>query len=99
MSWRFDSWQDYAVRLWHDLGAPFDKLVLGIGTYGRGFTLSDASNTGLYAPASQPSPAGPYTREAGILGYNEVSQHDLSVRAIFTLKAGPASLDGLIDVE
>lgn len=40
--------------------------------YGRGFTLNNAADNGFYAPANQPIPAGPYTREAGILGFNEV---------------------------
>ena len=41
-------------------------------TYGRGFVCDSAANTGFYAPARNPIPAGPYTRENGILGYNEV---------------------------
>ena len=40
--------------------------------YGRGFTLNNPSDNGFYAPANQPLIAGPYTREAGIWGYNEV---------------------------
>lgn len=44
-----------------------------MGSYGRGFTLNDPAINGFYAKANQPIPAGPYTREAGIWGYNEVS--------------------------
>ena len=40
--------------------------------YGRGFTLNSVTKNGLYAPASNPIPAGPFTREAGFWGYNEV---------------------------
>ena len=43
-----------------------------MGTYGRGFTLNNPANNGFYADANQPIQAGPYTREAGIWGYNEV---------------------------
>jgi chitinase len=43
-----------------------------MGTYGRSFTLQRAENNGLGAPAPQTGQAGPYTREAGTLGYNEV---------------------------
>ena len=40
--------------------------------YGRGFILSDENKHGLYEPAYQAIPAGPYTSVAGIWGYNEV---------------------------
>jgi chitinase len=88
---------DHAIKLWHELGAPYDKLVLGMGSYGRGFTLDDANNNGLYAPASQPISAGPFTREAGMWGYNEICEKlvseqwkvtllDDSIRAPFATK-------------
>jgi len=63
---------DYAVNMWLDRGAPASKLTLGMPLYGRGFTLNSATNNGLYAPANQPLPAGPFTREAGFWGYNEI---------------------------
>lgn len=44
-----------------------------MGTYGRSFTLERAEVNGLNAPAPKKGRAGPYTREAGSLGYNEVS--------------------------
>ncbi len=62
---------DYAMNYWLDGGAEKEKLLVGIGTYGRGFRLTDPNNNGLYAPASGPQAAGPYTRQAGILGFNE----------------------------
>ena len=40
--------------------------------YGRGFVVQDPKKHGFYETANQPLPAGPYTREAGIWGYNEV---------------------------
>jgi chitinase len=52
------------VDYWIESGAPAEKLILGMGTYGRGFTLDDPNQTGLYAPASNPITAGPYTRWA-----------------------------------
>ncbi|CAK9808295.1 CHIT1 [Anthophora plagiata] len=61
-----------AVRYWLSQGAPADKLILGIPAYGRSFTLANAGNNGLGAPAKGPGNAGPYTREAGNLGYNEI---------------------------
>ena len=43
-----------------------------MGTYGRSFTLQRAEVNGLGAPAPQKGQAGPYTREPGSLGYNEI---------------------------
>ncbi|XP_021945877.1 chitinase-3-like protein 1 [Folsomia candida] len=61
-----------AIDHWITRGCPPEKLILGMGTYGRGWTLNDASENGFYAPANQPIEAGPYTREPGIWGFNEV---------------------------
>lgn len=65
---------DYATRFWNELGAPMEKLNFGLASYGRGFTLNDASVNGLYAPANQPIPAEQYTRENGFWGYNEICE-------------------------
>lgn len=51
---------------------------MGMPLYGRGFTLSDASKNGVYAPAPYPIPAGPYTQQEGTWGYNEASEVQLS---------------------
>ena len=40
----------------------------------RGWTLDNPGTNGLYAPARNGIPAGPYTREAGIWGFNEVCE-------------------------
>ncbi|XP_076166262.1 chitotriosidase-1-like [Ptiloglossa arizonensis] len=63
---------DAAVRYWLSLGAPADKINLGIPSYGRSFTLVNPGDNGLGALCSGPGIAGPYTREAGCLGYNEI---------------------------
>ena len=57
------------------LGAPKEKMVMGIPLYGRGFTVDDATNgNGLYCPASDGIPKGPYTRQIGIWGFQEIQQ-------------------------
>ena len=53
-------------------GVPKEKLVIGMPTYGRGFTLQNPTVNGIGAPASGASVAGLYTREAGFLAYYEV---------------------------
>ena len=49
------------------------KMILGMPLYGRGYLLDNVSKNGLYASASNPIPAGPYTGTDGFWGYNEVS--------------------------
>lgn len=63
-----------AINFWLHKGASKDKLIMGMPAYGRGFRLSNAANNGFGAPVSGPGPAGPYTREAGSLGYNEICE-------------------------
>lgn len=66
------SLQDFAINYWIQKGAPAKKLNVGMGTYGRSFTLQNTKSTGIDAAITGPGQAGPYTREAGTLGYNEV---------------------------
>ena len=66
--------QDSAIKYWIQKGAPKDKLNLGIATFGRSFTLQNASNNSVGAPAKGAGKPGPYTKEGGCLGYNEVQQ-------------------------
>jgi len=63
---------DFAVDYWLAEGADPQKITLGMPIYGRTFTLLDASKSGFYANTSGPGIEGPYTREAGVLGYNEI---------------------------
>lgn len=67
-----------SIHYWIELGAPKEKIVMGIPSYGRTFTLVDASVNGVGAPASGPGKAGQYSREAGMIGYNELCEKFLS---------------------
>ncbi|XP_050295310.1 chitinase-3-like protein 1 [Anthonomus grandis grandis] len=65
---------DTGVNYWLSQGADPSKINFGIATYARTFTLADATNTSLYAPISGGGTAGPYTRQDGVLGYNEICE-------------------------
>uniref|UniRef100_A0A7N9DGM0 Chitinase-3-like protein 1 n=1 Tax=Macaca fascicularis TaxID=9541 RepID=A0A7N9DGM0_MACFA len=62
---------DYAVGYMLRLGAPASKLVMGIPTFGKSFTLA-SSETGVGAPISGPGIPGRFTKEAGTLAYYEI---------------------------
>jgi len=63
---------DFSVNYWLEKGAKRSQLLVGLATYGRGFTLANNANDGLYAEARAGCPAGPYTRTQGYLGYHEI---------------------------
>lgn len=64
--------QDFSVKYYLKAGADRDKLVLGIPTYGRSFTLINEESTDIGAPAESPGDQGDATREKGYLAYYEV---------------------------
>uniref|UniRef100_H3B3P2 chitinase n=1 Tax=Latimeria chalumnae TaxID=7897 RepID=H3B3P2_LATCH len=64
--------QDYIMNFWKNSGAPAEKLIVGMPTYGHTFRLTNPSNNGVGAPTSGPGPAGPYTRQPGFLAYYEI---------------------------
>ena len=61
--------QNYTINYWLELGAPKNKLVMGMPLYGQAFTLNDPSRHGLNAMASQKGQAGEFTRAAGFLAW------------------------------
>ena len=61
----------YSINQWTTGGCPSSKVVMGMPTYGRGFTVSGDSFT-PGSPASGASAPGPYTGDAGFLGYYEI---------------------------
>ena len=72
----------YTVNYWIKGGFPAKKIALGMGTYGRAFSLKDKNQTGLAAPTTlswpQP-PKGMFTREAGFLAYYEICKMGLTI--------------------
>nr|XP_022901760.1 acidic mammalian chitinase-like [Onthophagus taurus] len=67
---------DASISGWIQKGASPSKLIMGIGTYGRTFTLQNSANTKVGAPTTGAGTAGKYTGEAGFLGYNEICENE-----------------------
>lgn len=63
---------EFITNYFMERGAPSTKLVLGLPTYGRSFTLADAANNGLNVPSTGPGQAGPFTRNPGVLSHYEI---------------------------
>lgn len=72
MTRRFLSPQDYTIEHLLKSGASSEKIVLGIPTYGRSYTLFNEDATEIGAPADGPGEEGDATREKGYLAYYEV---------------------------
>ncbi|XP_061191471.1 chitinase-3-like protein 1 [Saccostrea echinata] len=68
---------DFAVDYWLNKGAPAEKLVLGLATYGRSFTLADQNNYGVGAPATGPGPQGNYVGEAGFMPFYDICERQI----------------------
>ena len=64
--------QDWASNYWAQMGCPRHKLIIGMGLYGRSFTLRDYHRNGLMDPVRGKGEAGKYTKEGGFLSYYEV---------------------------
>lgn len=52
-------------------------INVGLGMYGRSFTLSNPSQHDLGSPVRGAGQAGMYTREGGFLSYYEVSNQTI----------------------
>ncbi|KAK0085497.1 hypothetical protein PV325_005030 [Microctonus aethiopoides] len=62
------------VQYWLSQGCSKEKLILGMPLYGRSFTLKNAEFHGVGAPTKRPGKKGVYTKELGMLGYNEICE-------------------------
>ncbi|XP_032594794.1 probable chitinase 10 [Drosophila grimshawi] len=72
--WRKQLSVDNAASLWVKMGAPKEKLVIGMPTYGRSFTLANTDKHGPNAPATGGGREGVYTKESGFLAYYEICE-------------------------
>jgi len=65
---------NWSVNYWLSQGLPRSKLILGMPLYGRGWIIANSEINGFYAAATDGLPSGPYTREKGFWGYNEICE-------------------------
>ncbi|XP_076290346.1 uncharacterized protein LOC143213900 isoform X3 [Lasioglossum baleicum] len=65
---------DYTINYLLKKGASPEKIILGIPTYGRSYTLFNRDATELGAPADGPGTEGDATREKGYLAYYEICE-------------------------
>jgi len=72
--WRKQLSVEFAAKMWTRLGTPKEKLVIGMPTYGRSFTLSNPNQWIVNSPTKGGGTAGEYTREAGFLAYYEICE-------------------------
>ncbi|XP_063538161.1 acidic mammalian chitinase-like [Cydia strobilella] len=63
-----------SVHVWINNGASPSKLVLGMGSYGKTFTLTSLNDTSTGAPFTAAGAAGPYVAEAGVYSYYEICE-------------------------
>lgn len=63
---------NYTITYLMKMGAPKDKLVLGLPFYGRTFTLDNTNNNFIGAAAHEPGLQGPVTKEPNYMGYHEI---------------------------
>jgi chitinase len=73
---------DYAAKYWTKGGCPKEKLVIGMGTYGVSYTLSNAAQKGIGAATKGPGQAGPHTKAAGSLAYYEICEMTKKPKAV-----------------
>jgi chitinase len=62
----------FSIEYFIKLGAPKEKLMLGLPFYGRTFITTTSGNHGDVS--DETGFPGPYTRENGFNGYNEVCE-------------------------
>ncbi|GFV75515.1 hypothetical protein TNCV_1483591 [Trichonephila clavipes] len=60
------------MEFWASQGVSKMKMNMGVATYGKTFTLADASNNGLGAPATGSGHPGAVSQKPGTLCYNEL---------------------------
>ena len=70
---KFDFKKNFSVKKFIELGASSEKIILGIPTYGRTFTIDPRNKKSppdvIFSGVGKP---GTLTKEGGMLGYQEI---------------------------
>ncbi|PVD32658.1 hypothetical protein C0Q70_08103 [Pomacea canaliculata] len=66
---------NWTTQYWLSQGAPREKLILGLATYGMTYTLVNPAINGLMAPAYGGGRGAQYTQEYGIMAFYEVCEN------------------------
>jgi len=66
------NWQLESLDYWVEKGADKHKLLMSLSLFARTWTLSKSESNTRHSNASGPGTAGPYTKTAGFLNYNEL---------------------------
>jgi chitinase len=67
----------FAIEYFLKMGAPANKLVMGVPFYGRTFRAKNKGDIGDETIDSKGF-QGPFTKEDGFMGYNEVCKNIFS---------------------
>ncbi|XP_039605061.1 chitotriosidase-1-like [Polypterus senegalus] len=62
----------FVISYWMSLGLQTSKMLLGIPTYGRTYTLADPKDNGVGAVANGAGAEGNYTADKGTLAFFEI---------------------------
>ncbi|CAJ0958996.1 unnamed protein product, partial [Mesorhabditis belari] len=66
---------DWAAKHWVEKGMPKEKLLIGIGTYGRGFTVKEENLANpLNSTGNAPAKITEFVQEAGVASYYELCE-------------------------
>jgi len=85
------------VDMYLEWGVPVEMMAIGFPAYGRGFQVVDPEINGLYCPADDGNPMGPYTRQLGNYGYLEVLQLFNNGSYLFMPEAEPNAWEVHVD--